>query len=32
MPMDGPQFDALVRSEMRTFQAIIRDANLKLDE
>jgi tripartite-type tricarboxylate transporter receptor subunit TctC len=32
MPMDGPQFDALVRSEMRTFQAIIRDANLKLGE
>lgn len=32
MPMDGPQFDALVRSEMRTFQAIIRDANLKLGD
>jgi tripartite-type tricarboxylate transporter receptor subunit TctC len=32
MPMDGPEFDALVRSEMRTFQTIIRDANLKLGE
>ena len=30
-PMDADQFDAFVRSEMRTFQAIIRDANLKVE-
>lgn len=30
-PMDAEQFDAFVRSEMRTFQAIIRDANLKVE-
>jgi tripartite-type tricarboxylate transporter receptor subunit TctC len=29
-PMDAEQFDAFVRSEMRTFQAIIRDSNLKM--
>jgi tripartite-type tricarboxylate transporter receptor subunit TctC len=29
-PMDAGQYDAFVRSEMRTFQAIIRDSNLKV--
>jgi tripartite-type tricarboxylate transporter receptor subunit TctC len=29
-PMDAEQYDAFVRSEMRTFQAIIRDSNLKV--
>ena len=29
-PMDAEQFDTFVRSEMRTFQAIIRDTNLKV--
>lgn len=30
-PLDSDQFDAFVKSEMRTFQAIIRDNNLKLN-
>ena len=30
-PMDAERFDAFVRSEMRTFQTIIRDNNLKVD-
>jgi tripartite-type tricarboxylate transporter receptor subunit TctC len=30
MAMDADQLDAFVRSEMRTFQTIIREANLKI--
>jgi tripartite-type tricarboxylate transporter receptor subunit TctC len=30
-PMDADRFDAFVRSEMRNFQAIIRDNHLKVD-
>jgi tripartite-type tricarboxylate transporter receptor subunit TctC len=31
MPMDAEQFDAFMRSESRTFQGIIRTANLKVE-
>ena len=30
-PMEAEQFDAFVRSEMRTYQAIIRDSNLRME-